>query len=93
MKPEVQNQVIYKILKSKQDSAVPSTSQKVVSLHTAGRPTTVHLNPSSNTQQISIQIKTIDEIHSQASLTLNQTKILTGSLRPTLGRKLIPSNY
>ena len=71
MKPEVHNQVIYKILKSKQDSTIPSTSQKVVSLHTAGTPASVQLNPSSETHNISIPTKTIDEIRSQARLTLN----------------------
>ena len=93
MKPIIQNQVIYKILKSKQDNAIPSTSQKCISLNTAGTPATVLLNPSSNTQNINIQSKTLDEICSQAGLTQNQTKIATGGIRSALGKKSIPPYY
>ena len=81
MKPIIQNQVIYKILKSKQDNAILPSSQKCISLNTAGTHSTVLLNPSSNTPYINIQSKTLDEIRSQAGLTENQMKIMTGGIR------------
>ena len=93
MKPEIHDQVIYKILKSKQDSTIPSTSQKGVSLHTAGTSATVLLNPPRDTQRFNIQTSTLDQIRSQAGLTQNQAKIVTGGLRASLGKKVIPKYY
>ena len=93
MKPIIQNQVIYKILKSKQDNAILPSSQKCISLNTAGTHSTVLLNPSSNTPYINIQSKTLDEIRSQAGLTENQMKIVTWGIRFAYGKKSVPPYY
>ena len=93
MEPEIHNQVVYNILKSKQDITTPSTSQKVISLQTAGTSATVLLNPSIDTHQSNIPTNILDQIRSQAGLTQNQTKIVTGGLRASLGRTSIPPYY
>ena len=88
MKPIIQNQVIYKILKSKQDNAILPTSQKCICHNTTDTHSTVLLNPSSNIPYINIQSKTLDEIRSQAGLTENQMKIVIGGIRSALGKNL-----
>ena len=66
---------------------------KNICLNTTDIHSTVLLNPSSNTPYINIQSKTLDEIRSQAGLTENQMKIVTGGIRSALGKKSIPPYY
>ena len=46
---------------------------------------TIQINPSTSGEKKFISSDTLDQIRSQAGLTLNQTKIVTGGIRASLG--------
>ena len=92
MDAKIKDRVTGNIIKSKYDSNTPSPSQ-VLNLHTAGRSTRVLINPKLNKDSNIVSKNTLDQIRTQAGLSIRQTNLLTGGLRTNLGRSVIPPYY
>ena len=71
MNTKVQDKVIHKVIRSKLDPNKGEKSQPI-KLHTTGKPYTLVLNPSKDRRCHTSSENTMDQIHSQAGLSLNQ---------------------
>ena len=83
MGSKLQKKVVHNILKSILNYNLINKS-KPVKLHTAEKTFTVILQPLTNYQHSTIKEETMDQIRSQAGLSLNQTKIISGETRASL---------
>ena len=92
MDAKIKDRVTGNLIKSKFDSNTPSLSQ-VLNLHTAGRSTRVLINPKLNKDSNIVSKNTLDQIRTQAGLSIRQTNLLRGGLRTNLGRSVIPPYY
>ena len=92
MDTEVQDKVIHKVIKSKLDPNKGDKTQQI-KLHTAAKSSNLVINPSKDRKCRTIPENTMDQIRSQAGLSLNQTKIVAGGIRSSLGKKSIAPNY
>ena len=92
MDVQIQDKIVHNLLKSKLDNPSTNDKDKSIKLHTLSKPSTLMMNPSTS-KHSSVPKETIDQIRSQAGLSLNRTKILTGGIRATLGRSSFPSHY
>ena len=92
LKPQVQDQVCYSLLKLKLDRNSNLLS-KCIKLNTSGTPVKIEMNPSTSLNRPSICTETLDNIRIQAGLSLNQMKIVEGGIRADLGHHAIPPHY
>ena len=89
---KVQDNVIHNIIKSKLDLNNNDKKQSI-KLHTAAKSSTLIINPSKDGKSHTISEKTMDQIRSQAGLSLNQTKLVAGGIRSSLGKQSIAPHY
>lgn len=93
LRPNVKDQVIHSMLKSKLDVNESDISGNIIKLNTSGHQATLQINPSTSKFEGHVQTETLDKIRIQANLSLNQTKLVIGGIQTDLGRKSIPPNY
>lgn len=93
LSPKTQDQVIHSMLKSKLDPNQSIDKQNKIKLHTTGHKATIQVNPSTSKSHKVIKAETLDQIRTQANLSINQTKLLVGGIQSNLGRKSTPPNY